>query len=136
MSRAGRLHSRPIASASDVVVDAILDRGIEVNHSYSPQLKKIIFYSYFIGGAGAKLRNLHLAVLSLNCGLHTVSNGRPDTYSSTCRDMEDPETFGISLKIYKMRASIGRRRVSTTMTCLRCTTCISICKFLKSIKFM
>jgi hypothetical protein len=135
MSRVGRLHSWPTAFASDVIVDVIPDRETEVNHCYSPQLKKP-YCSYFIGGAGAKLRNLHLAVPSLNCDLHIVSNGRPDTYSSTRRDMEDPDTFRISSKIYKMRASIGRRTMPTTMTCLRCTTCISICKFLKSIKFM
>jgi hypothetical protein len=136
MSRVGRLHSWPTTSASDVVVDVIPDRETEVNHSYSPQLKKTIFYSYFIGGAGAKLRNLHLAVPSLNCDLHMVSNGWPDTYSSTRHDMEDPDTFRISSKIYKMRASIGRRTMPTTTTCLRCTMRISICKFLKSIKFM
>jgi hypothetical protein len=96
MSRASRLHSRLTASASDVVVDAIPDRETEINHSYSPQLKKTIFCSYFIGGVGAKLRNLHLAVPSLNCDLHTVSNGQPETYSSTRRDMEDLDTFGIS----------------------------------------
>jgi hypothetical protein len=44
MSRAGRLHSQPTASASDVVMDAIPDRETEVNHFYSPQLKK----SYFV----------------------------------------------------------------------------------------
>jgi hypothetical protein len=136
MSRAGRLHSRLTASASDVVMDAIPDWETEAKYSYSPQLKKIIFCSYFIGGAGVKSRNLHLKVPRLNRGLHTVSNRRPDTYSSTHRDMEDPDTFGINSKIYKMRASIGHRTMPTTSNCLRCTTRITICKFLKSIKFM
>jgi hypothetical protein len=75
-------------------------------------------------------------IMGVNCGLHMVSNGRPDTCSSTRRDMEDPGTFGINSRICKTTASIGRRTVPTTMTCLGCTTCISICKFLKSIKFM
>jgi hypothetical protein len=44
MSGAGRLHSRTIASASDVVVDTIPDRETEINHYYSPQWKKTIFY--------------------------------------------------------------------------------------------
>jgi Plant mobile domain len=83
-----------------------------------------------------RVRSLHLAMSSLNCDLHTVSNRRPDTYSSTRRDMEDPGTFGISSRIYKMKESIGRRTVPTTMTCFRCNTCIWIYKFLKSIKFM
>jgi hypothetical protein len=136
MSRGGRLHSQTTSSASDVVMDVIPDREIEINHSYSPQLIKIIFCSYFISGAGVELRSLHLAVLSLNCDVHTVSNGWLDTYSITRRDMEDPNTFRISSIIYKTKASIGRRTMPTTMTCLRCTTRISIYKFLKSIKFM
>jgi hypothetical protein len=53
----GHVSSRTTASASDVVVDAIPNRETEVNHSYSPQLKKIIFCSYFIGGAGVELRS-------------------------------------------------------------------------------
>jgi hypothetical protein len=58
MSRVGRLYSRIIASASDVVVDMIPDRETEVNQYYSSQLKKNIF-SYFIGGVGVELRSLH-----------------------------------------------------------------------------
>jgi hypothetical protein len=136
MSGASRLHSRTTASASDVVVDTIPDRETKVNHYYSPHWKKTVFCSYFIGSIGVELRSLHLAILSLNCGLHTMSNERPDTCSNTRRDIEDSGTFGISSRICKTTASIGRRTVSTTMTCLRCTTRISICKFLKSIKFM
>jgi hypothetical protein len=49
MSRADRLHSLPTTSTSDVVMDAISDRKTEVNHSYSPQLKKnhILFIFYW-----------------------------------------------------------------------------------------
>jgi hypothetical protein len=131
-----RLHSQTTASASNVVVDTIPDQETEVNHYYSPHWKKIVFCLYFIGGTNVELRSLHLAVLSLNYGLHTVSNGRLDTCSSTHRDMEDPGIFGISSRICKTTSSIGRRTVPTTTICLRCTTRISICKFLKSIKFM
>jgi hypothetical protein len=136
MSRAARLHNRTTVCASDVVMDTIPDRKTEVNHYFSSQLKKSIFCSYFFGGAGVELMSLHLAVSSLNYGLHTVSNGRHDTCSSTRRDMEDPSIFGISSKICRTIASIRRRTVSTTMICLGCTMRISICKFLKSIKFM
>jgi hypothetical protein len=64
-------------------------------------------------------------------------------YFNLCRSclepadcIEDPGTFGINSRICKTTASIGRRTVPTTMTYLGCTTCISICKFLKSIKYM
>jgi hypothetical protein len=136
MPGADRLHSRTSAPASDVVVETIPDRETEVNHYYSPQWKKIIFCSYFIDGACVELRSLHLVVPTLNCGLHMVSNGRPDTCSSTRRNMEDPGTFGINSRIFKTTETIGRRTVPTTMTYLGCTMCISICKFLKSIKCM
>jgi hypothetical protein len=43
MSGAGRLHSQTSALASDVVVDTIPDREIEVNHYYSSQWKKLYF---------------------------------------------------------------------------------------------
>jgi hypothetical protein len=48
MSRAGRLHSRPTTTASDVVVDVIPDRETEVNHSYSPQLKKKTYFVHIL----------------------------------------------------------------------------------------
>jgi hypothetical protein len=73
-------------------------------------------------------------VLVLDCGLRTMSNGQQDTCSSTPRDKEDPDIFRIILRIYGMKASIGRRTLPITMNCLKCTTCITICKFLKSIK--
>jgi hypothetical protein len=94
-------------------------------------IEKTIFYSYFIGGADVELKSLHLAFPSLNCGLHTVSNGRHDTCSSTRRDMEDLSIFEINSRICMTTASIGHRIVPTTMTCHGCTTCISIYMFLK-----
>jgi hypothetical protein len=48
MSRAGQLHSWTTASASDVIVDAIPDQETEVNHSYSPQLKKKIYFVHIL----------------------------------------------------------------------------------------
>jgi hypothetical protein len=59
MSRADIFHSWTIACASDVVVDTIPDQEIEVNQYYLSQLKKTILCSYFIGGVGVELRNLH-----------------------------------------------------------------------------
>jgi hypothetical protein len=63
-----------------------------------------------------------------------VSNGRLDIYSSTPRDKEDPDILGIILRICIKTASIERRTLSITISCLGCTTCIIIRKFLKSIK--
>jgi hypothetical protein len=67
MSRVGRLHSRIIASASDVVVDMIPDRETEVNQYYSSQLKKKYFFIFYwwcwcrteespLGGLESRLR--------------------------------------------------------------------------------
>jgi hypothetical protein len=75
MSRADRLYSLIIASASDVIVDTIPDRKTEINQYHLSQLIKVYFFSYFVSGVGVELRSLHLAVPSLDCGLHTVSNG-------------------------------------------------------------
>jgi hypothetical protein len=132
----GRVSSRPIA-LPDHFFCFRCGRGHD-SRSGDPDkllllilMEKTIFYSYFIGGADVELKSLHLAVPSLNCGLHTVSNGRHDTCSSTRRDMKDLSIFEINSRICMTTASIGRRTVLTMTTCHECTTRISIYKFLK-----
>jgi hypothetical protein len=100
MSRVGRLHSWSTTSASDVVVDMIPDRETEVNHSYSPQLKK----PYFI--------HILLAVQVQNWGTSTWRSRASIATSIWCQ-MGDPTLIQVHVTTWRTRTLSGSVRKFT-----------------------